>query len=214
MLARMLERVVEPEILDGMDPSDPEAVASRRDLRRINFLMGNERWILRQVRSQSGAAAGGIVELGAGEGWLANRLSSFGETTGFDLAPRPERLRGEVAWRQGDVLAAEGLEGGLLVANLFLHHFEAEELAAIGRLARGFQRLVFTEPLRTESALRLGNAMRPFVSRVTRHDMPVSIRAGFVPGELARLLGLAPVRWRISERSSWRGGLRVLAWRA
>ena len=46
----MKHRLLVPEILDGLPPEDPEARRSRRDLRRINFLMGNERWIARQVR--------------------------------------------------------------------------------------------------------------------------------------------------------------------
>jgi len=213
MLAPMIERVVEPEILDGLDPGDPAAVASRRDLRRINRAMGNERWILRQVRRQPERARRGMVELGAGDGWLANRLCGFGDTLGVDLAPRPGGARPELRWHQGDLFEAGPLEGGILVASLFLHHFEAGRLAAIGRLAEGFGMLLFTEPLRTRGSLRLGKLVLPFVSRVTKHDMPVSIRAGFVPGELAELMGLSAGRWRVSERSTWRGGLRMLACR-
>jgi hypothetical protein len=46
--AARVERVVKPEILDDLPMDDPSARASRADLRRINFLMGNERWILKQ----------------------------------------------------------------------------------------------------------------------------------------------------------------------
>ena len=41
----MLRQVL-PELLDHLQADDPEAIRSRRDLRVINFLMGNERWIL------------------------------------------------------------------------------------------------------------------------------------------------------------------------
>ena len=46
-----MKRVVKPEILDELDGSDPRAIRSRRDLRFINLLMGNERWIQRSVNS-------------------------------------------------------------------------------------------------------------------------------------------------------------------
>ncbi len=36
-----MRRVVEPELLDELPPSDPQAVRSRGDLRRLNFLMGH-----------------------------------------------------------------------------------------------------------------------------------------------------------------------------
>ena len=82
----------------------------------------------------------------------------------------------------------------------------------LARWCAGFQALCFVEPLRTAGALRLGTTMLPFVNRVTRHDMPVSIRAGFVPGELPELLELRPGKWHVREQTTWRGGIRVLAW--
>lgn len=210
----MMEREVRPELLDSMDPTDPEAVRSRRDLRRLNFLMGNDRWIADRVRRHRSAAAKGVVELGAGEGRLAERLAKWGPVTAVDLAPRPHGLAGAVDWLRQDAVGSVDLAGGVLLANLFLHHFEGAELRAIGRIAARFEVLVFVEPLRTAASLALGRTMLPFVGDVTRHDMLVSIRAGFVPGELAGLLGLEPGAWWVEERSSWRGGLRVLASRA
>jgi hypothetical protein len=207
-----MDRVLEPEILDGLDPADPEAVASRRDLRRLNFLMGNERWIVRQVRGHRESAARGIVEWGSGSGDLLRKLARLGPARGVDLAPRPVGLADDIGWDQGDVFEQKGA-GGVLVANLFLHHFDDSGLARLGGVARNFERLVFVEPLRTRGSLALGRGMLPWVSRVTKHDMIVSIRAGFVAGELAQRMGLDPAVWEVSERCSWRGGLRVLAWR-
>ena len=208
----MIEREVRPELLDEMDPADPEALRSRRDLRMVNFLMGNERWIAAQVRRYPAAARGGIVELGAGDGYLARRLAESGPVTGVDLVPRPADLPGSVRWLRQDALRTD-LAGGILVANLFLHHFEGEGLREIGRSAGGFEVLVFVEPWRTPASLALGRAMLPFVNRVTRHDMLASIRAGFLPGELGVALGLSPDDWSLRETCSWRGGLRVLACR-
>ncbi|MGE9270749.1 MAG: hypothetical protein ACQKBU_08085 [Verrucomicrobiales bacterium] len=207
-----MERVIEPEILDELDPDHPDAVASRRDLRRINFLMGNERWILRQLDRHREVAARGIVEWGAGSGDLLANLARVGPACGVDQIPRPEGLASEVDWIQGNALEVE-LSGGVLVANLFLHHFDPDQLACLGRMARGFSVVCLVEPWRAEWGLALGRGMLPWVNRVTKHDMIVSIRAGFVPGELAGLLGLDPREWKFSERCSWRGGLRVLGCR-
>jgi hypothetical protein len=52
----MLRQVL-PEILDHLPADDPEAIGSRRDLRRINFLMGNKRWIFEMAHSGGRASA-------------------------------------------------------------------------------------------------------------------------------------------------------------
>jgi hypothetical protein len=187
------------------------AIRSRRDLRMINFVMGNERWIRSQVAGNRASAAKGIVEIGAGGGELLGSLSKYGPATGFDLVPKPQHLGDEVEWKQGDLWdRAEELSGGVLVANLFLHHLHPDELGRLGMIATRFEVLAFVEPLRTNDALWMGERLLPVVGEATKHDMIVSIRAGFVEGELPKLLELSS-DWKVSERSTWRGGHRVLA---
>jgi hypothetical protein len=209
-----MERVVEPEILDLLPAGDPAARRSRRDLRLLNALMGNERWLERQVVRHARAAVCGVVELGAGEGRLAARLARRFPVTAVDLAPRPCGLPGQVEWRQGDVLAVlPGLTGGVLVTNLFLHHFEGEALAMLGRAAAGFAVVCGCEPWRVPLAHWLGHLMGPWVNPVTRHDLHASIRAGFRRGELPELLGLAGGGWEWRESADLRGALRLVAGR-
>ena len=218
MVSVVSERVVKPEILDYLAVDDPAAVRSRLDLRRINFLMGNERWVCRTIRKVALAASRGVVEFGAGEGILSARLAWIlpsARVTACDLAPRPAGLGARVLWRQGDVLSGEiAPEGGVLVANLFLHHFEGESLRKLGRLCEGFEIVIFNEPARARFPHLLGVLMWPLINRVTRHDMHVSIRAGFAGGELPALLGLDRQKWRFRETSTWRGARRVLGWRS
>jgi hypothetical protein len=209
-------RVVVPEILDGLPHDDPDAVATRRDLRRVNAVMGNPRWILRQARAHPDIARQGITEIGAGDGRLAMRLAgAFPDTrvTAIDLAPAPPGvLPPNLDWRQSDLFdeAADLPTGGLLVACLILHHFEAPALATLGRqfLSR-FDALAIVEPDRRTLAHHLGRLAWPFINRVTRHDMHVSIDAGFARGELAELLGLDTRLWRIEESCTLTGARRL-----
>jgi hypothetical protein len=101
----------------------------------------------------------------------------------------------------------------MLVANLFLHHFEGEDLRRLGKICEGFDMLIFNEPDRSHIAAFLGRLLHPFVNHVTRHDMQVSIRAGFRSGEMTALLGLDASHWKIRETSTWRGARRVIALR-
>ncbi len=211
------QRIVIPELLDHLAPGDPEAQRSRRDLRRINFLMGNERWVAAAVWRHSHLTAHGIVEIGAGDGMLTNKLARQfpqAEVTAYDLAPRPENLAARVKWQRGDIFTMPTPEtGGVLVANLFLHHFEGDSLLALGRWMQNFAALIINEPDRCQLPHFLGGLMHPCINRVTRHDLHVSIRAGFAAGEIGQFLGLDGGHWQVRETSTWRGARRVVAWR-
>ena len=210
----MGERVVIPELLDHLPADDPEARRSRRDLRRINVLMGNERWVCRTVSRFSAEANRGIVEIGAGDGILCSKLATLfpqAAVAAYDLAPVPVDLAARIGWHRGDLFTMPApASGGVLVANLFLHHFEGDALTALGRWLENFEVLVFNEPDRAALPHVLGGLLHPWINRVTRHDMHVSIRAGFAAGEIGRLLGLAASRWRTRESSTWRGARRVI----
>lgn len=212
----MSARVVVPEILDGLPPGDAAARRSRRDLRLLNLLMGNERWIRCCLRTE-GALAVGCTEWGAGVGGLALRIAREHpqvRVIACDLLPPPLGLPSNVEWHQGDVLQEmENGQGGALVMNLFLHHFEGAALACLAERCRSFDRLVMNEPLRARWPHLLGMMMWPLVNGVTRHDLHASLRAGFAPGELPALLLLAETGWQWCERVSWRGALRLHAWR-
>lgn len=216
----MRQRVVEEEWLDRLPPDDPAAVRSRADLRRINFVMGNGRWVTRAMRGFPQAVRKGVVELGAGDGELSLKMvREFPEArvTAYDLAPPPDRepfrSGGRIDWRVGDVFDQPAPTGGVLVANLFLHHFEGADLRRLGDWCGGFEVLVFNEPNRAWLPLWLGMLAWPFIHPVTRHDMPVSIRAGFREGEIPALMGLADGRWKIRESSGLAGARRVVAWK-
>lgn len=211
-------RIVIPEILDELPHDDPAAKRSRRDLARINRFMGNERLVLKHAKSFAKETELGITEIGAGDGSLIHQLTQqfpSAPASAYDLAPRPSTIDSRIDWHQGDLFEhINSIRGGLLVANLFLHHFEGDALQQIGQLCDGFRALIFNEPDRAQLPHALGALSWPFVNHVTRHDMHVSIDAGFQKGELPELLQLDPTKWQIRETSSWRGSRCVVAWLA
>jgi hypothetical protein len=72
-MASGLVRVLEPETLDHLPADDPRAVRSRRDLVRINAIMGARRLLERAMHRACpafGSAPLRVVELGCGDGAL------------------------------------------------------------------------------------------------------------------------------------------------
>ena len=207
-----MQRVVLPEYLDTLPPEDPIAQRSRRDLVRINALMGNLRWIRRVLREKFPGAR--VIEVGAGDGRLSSALADDGsEVTAVDLAPRPEGCSVKVRWIQGDVNEVlHDLEGDVVVASLFWHHFEEKELSKLALLLRKYRGVIASEPWRMRHALWLGATLVPFVNAVTRHDMFVSIKAGFRAGELPALWDLRSENWRVEETGALLGAYRLQAW--
>jgi len=210
-----MNRVVVPEILDELPHDDPEAIRSRGDLRRINALMRNHAWMRDQLHSICDQT---IVELGAGDGGLlASLRKRGGRLIGLDLTPRPAELPEPVEWIPGDLfetlpnVLTHSIGPTTVVANLFLHHFESEALARLGTMLDRAEAIFISEPHRSRLPLYQSFLLLPFVNRVTRHDMPVSIRAGFRRGELPRLLELGAKRWEICERINGLGAYRLSA---
>lgn len=209
-----MRRILEVEFLDHLDPADPEAARSRRDLRLIDVFLGNSRWMMGTLGKLQGTVQG-VVELGAGEGALCRRISGIlpGMTiTGLDRIGPPVGLPSSVRWVRGDFMETlPNITGSACCGALILHHFDVESLRKLGRELGRFSHLVFAEPHRSTLPLTMARLVSPLVGKVTRHDMPASIRAGFRKGELPFLLGLKPCDWVIREQVTLRGSLRFIA---
>jgi len=209
-----MNRILETELLDHLDPADPGAVRSRFDLRWIDVFLGNSGWILRNL-SKLHERVNGVVELGAGEGTLCRRISAMLPgiiVTGLDRVDPCGQLPPSVRWVLGDFMETlPAVNGSLCCGSLILHHFDTRSLAKLGRELSRFSHLLFTEPHRSALPLGMARLAFPLVGKVTRHDMPASIRAGFRKGELPGLLGLKPSEWVIREQVTLRGSLRFSA---
>ena len=208
----MMNRIVAPEWLDELDPEAGEALESRKDLQRLNGLMGHVSWMAVEplvdlIRRKTPR----IVDLGAGDGTFLFRLSTrisilAGKTPGLQvdavlLDRRPpktavmERLYEQAGFRvevvQADILdwLPHAAPADAFVANLFLHHFKDDALRRLLSLAADKCNLfVACEPRRSRLAL-IASRMLWLIgcNPVTRHDAAVSVRAGFRNGEISAL---------------------------
>jgi hypothetical protein len=212
----MEQRRVDPEVLDSLPADHPDAVHSRRDLRIIDFFMGNSRWIFRVLRKHV-QPSDVVAEIGAGDGHLAEKLiPALPEGMaywGLDLVAPPQGWRH--GWQQGDIFA-KGVpsDATVVLAGLVLHHFSNEQLAELGKRLResSVRLLVAAEPFRAGLHLWQGKLLKLLrTCWVTDHDLAVSVRAGFRGGELVELLGLGG--WRISLERTFFGSYRLVAQR-
>ena len=215
-----LPRIVEPELLDALPPDDPLAVGSRRDLRRINSWMGNAQAMAQVLKTTAREQPRRLVELGAGDGTFLYRVvrqlpGAWEGTRALLLdrqpavAPGTTRNFAGLGWRvetaTADVLdwlqRGQVDQGDTLVANLFLHHFGNEQVAEVFRHAsRRATSLVAIEPRRSWLALAFSHLVGLIgCNGVTRHDAPVSVRAGFTRSELSDLWP-GNGEWSVEER--------------
>ena len=214
-----MERIVESEWLDELAVDDDRAVRSRRDLVRLNCLIGHARIMSGLLaRTRKGGSECHLVELGAGDGTFALRWTGRlppqtrpARVTLVDRLPSiSEETRQEFAERgctvnvvQADVF--DWLPGGeratVISANLFLHHFAENNLARLlDGIARSSEAFIACEPRRGSFTLAASRLVRLIgCNDVTRHDAVVSVRAGFAGTELSRLWP-AGDQWAVSER--------------
>lgn len=211
MNGSLTDRAVSPELLDNLPPDAPEARASRRDLRRINGIMGQARIMVRALRLHVPHQPRRIVELGCGDGFatlaIARKMAPAwpgAELTMVDLQPVvPQEVLAEIGalgWSVEVVTAdvfdwLEGARGyDLALANLFLHHFEDGALERLlAGIAASASTLVATEPHRAPFAHLAARSVGAIgANHVTRHDAAVSVRAGFRGSELTPLWPAGP----------------------
>jgi hypothetical protein len=210
-----MPRTTEAELLDILPLDSPDARRSRRDLLRINQVMGNLAWFQRIVPKLAEPDEGAL-ELGAGDGILALRLRGAGvRVDSLDRFPAPRRWPATARWHASDLRCFDRwADYKVVLANLVLHHLDDFELAALGaRLDRHARVLVFNEPLRSVRARFLWAVGAPLggACAVTRHDGRLSIEAGFRGDELPRTLRLDPARWDWRVEETFLGACRLVA---
>jgi len=173
-----------------------------------------------------------VLELGAGDGSLmlgvARALAGEWTDVRLTLLDRQDLVTAQTVaeYRQAgwsastcvaDALAwaewgAEGTRcqppsGGrwsLVIVNLFLHHFEGAELAALlSAVERGADRFIAFEPARSRLAL-VGSHLIGLTGAgpVTREDAVLSVHAGFRAGEISAVWPGGANSWDVAERGA------------
>lgn len=210
-----MQRELKPELLDSLPPDHPDALHNRRDLRLINRVMGNYRWLARTLPDQL-HPPGPVLEIGAGTGELAEHLAARGiATDGLDLWPAPAGWPAGRCWYQADLLTFGGYnEYPVIIGNLIFHQFTAGQLAELGQKLRRSARVILVcEPLRRRSSQVVFATIAPLLgaNHVSLHDGRVSIAAGFQGDELPKMLGLTEPGWDCRCHKTLLGAYRMVA---
>jgi len=226
----MLPRRVQAELLDGLAATDPAAEHSRRDLQRLHRFMGTRARLVRTLRQLEPAPRTPlrVLELGAGDGslllsvarelapvWppveltLLDRLALVNDATVAEYARYGWTARSSVMdvldWAQ----AATGPPADatsrwhVVIANLFLHHFDRAELTRVlGAIAASTDELIACEPRRGWRALAGSHLVGVLgANAVTRADAVLSVQAGFRENELSALWPKT-AGWSLQEEAS------------
>ena len=213
-----MKRQVRPELLDTLPPDDPRAVRSRHDLRRINWWMRNHVIMARALQENLGSEPRRITELVAGDGnfllRLAKEMSPHWQDVDATLLDLQKNSSAEtlasflaLGWRAEAVVAdvfdwtPPGDADAVIVANLFLHHFQDAQLSRLlQKISQNTNLFVAIEPHRFTLPLLVGKLLWLIAcNSVTRHDAVVSIRAGFAGREISALWP-DQSNWQLTER--------------
>jgi hypothetical protein len=213
-----MKRIVQPELLDTLLPADPRAIRSRRDLRRVNSWMGNVGIMANALKENFSGTPKQITELGAGDGnfYLQVTRKLNWRNVNATLLDQKKIASAEtlaafskLGWRAEAVVAdvfdwPQSAEE-IVIANLFLHHFENERLTELLRIISERAKLfVAIEPRRAPLPLFFSRLLWAIgCNDVTRHDATVSVRAGFAGKELSTLWP-DKQNWRLTERRAGR----------
>lgn len=216
-----LPRVVTPEILDALSEHDPHAQRSRRDLQRINRVIASRHHVMRALRAHTvDHGSQHILELGAGDGTFMLRLAKqlhrvwpHARVTLLDqqylLSAATDAALREIGWHV-DVLHMDVMQWtaqpapalrGVVIANLFMHHFNDTELRVLLRaIAQRTDRFVACEPRRSRLPLVASYLIGALgTNAVTRADAVTSVRAGFCGLELTALWPTDCGNWDLRE---------------
>lgn len=218
----LTRRATEPERLDEGVP-EPEALASLADLRFVNRWLSNRPRLLAvagQFLAESPRPR--LLDVGCGSADVPAalvRASPRVMAVGVDikrlhLQAAPWEIRPVVA----DVRALPFAAGtfDVVTASLFLHHFDAEEVAPVLRSLFAVARrvLIVNDLRRARVPYLFGRAVFPalFRSRVSVDDALVSIRRAFTERELRAAFADAGIPVRV--RRTWPYRLLAVAEKA
>ena len=205
----MLEqRAAELEWMDKPDFGRPEVVGTFRFLEPVNRWFGGIRPLLSFFRCESRAwdrhKTYRILDVGCGAGDVPTALVRWSRRRGYrfqidaidrheitvELAQARCQDYPEISVFHQDVFHLNEREYDYVHASQFLHHFPDGEIVPVLNHLLGLSRykLVINDLVRAPLHYLSAWVFTLFASPVFRHDARLSIRRGFTPDELRRLL--------------------------
>ena len=221
-----MQRIIQPEVLDGLPADHPAALASRKDLRIINRLMNHASFLDRSTRwiqKKAKKSPVRIAELGSGDGSLTCRiLLRWGKVADgsriifVDQSPCLETNHAEQLAKLGWTVDNQVMDVfewadkapnkiDWCFASLFLHHFTFEEIGRLfSQLAIKTKAFACLEPRRDWKGLLAAKALWCIRCHpVTLNDACISVRAGFLNKELSQIwFQNTAISWDTEERSA------------
>ena len=170
-----------------------------RDLRWFNRWFGGistTRNILREASQQTGNNTITVLDVGAGDGFVADTMRREFESSGMSLrftlldrCPSHLPLNGSVPKVAGEALNLPFANASFdfVSCSLFLHHLAPQEVVAFGREAlRVCRHAVLVQDLiRNPVHLAFAYAGLPlYRSRITRNDAPASVWQAYTVKEM------------------------------
>lgn len=214
-------RSLHSELVDELPPEHPAAIQTRRDLRRINTLMGHAGIFTRSLKKLfPGKSPSRMVEIGAGDGEIllrvARRLAGQWREVDVTFLDLQDLLHEETKaafaalnWTvrsvPGDIFQwfneSAGEKTDVILGNLILHHFSDAQLSTLFTAAASkADAFVAIEPRRGGWPLFCTRWLSLIgFCPVTCHDAPVSVMAGFRGRELSALWP-NDGQWELCER--------------
>ncbi len=222
------------EILDDFELQGNDLTQNLRELQWVNSNLGGysvvKEGIERIVDKGNLLSPIRVVDVGCGGGdtlrelakWSANRPFNL-ELTGVDANVNAidfAKMRSidfpKIQYKQLNIFSNEfkAMGADIVMLNLFVHHFEEDQIVEFLAACREKNSVVFINDLQRSAVayllFRLTSKLINF-SKISRHDGLLSIRKAFTRKELTELLAKAGFT-KFSIKWKWAFRYQVIAW--
>jgi len=181
----MLDRSLEPEILDSHSVPEAARVRAYEELQRTHQWLGNTSAILRLLRRDP-LPISRVLDIGCGHGALLQRVRrELGtEVVGFDLHAAPANA--PVTILTGNAVTDPLPRADVAISVCVAHHLsEADLIGLIRNVSGSCRRFILLDLVRHWMPLALFQTfVCPLLDGLNAHDGVLSLRRSYTPREL------------------------------
>jgi SAM-dependent methyltransferase len=183
-----MQRSLEPELMDSLDPSSAVLEKFHRDLARVHRMLGSFPSIERFLRADHQPIRR-VLDIGCGGGALLAYLHKRMGVEVIGVDPNPGHTA-NVPVIQLDAVRNSLPEADVAVSSLVAHHLTPEEnVQLIRNVQRSCRRFIILDLIRHPLPLILFTLfICPLIGREAAVDGRQSIRRAFTPDEFAALV--------------------------